>query len=92
MTPTRNKPSLNLDYLDGPITSEGWKNVIFLRSGRSIVSESVWPSEDSARDAIAEWENRCASLYRIHGDGEIPTMGWRWSDYSHTIQIPWGKE
>jgi len=69
-----------------PIKAEAWKNIAFLKDGRSMIGVRTWPTEADARAAqnMREAQIQRHGKFRFRGvDGFSARM------YSHAIQIPW---
>ena len=91
------KPQYALEPAGKPVEAPGWKNIIFLKSGKTFYGCNVHPSEQAARAVMKNWEEHMRRLYfqRPMGDyAIIDEQGNRlymYSQYSHAIQIPWSE-
>ena len=95
---TKIKQNVDPNFDERFVEAKGWKNLVFLKDGRSYLGICVHPSRELAKtlsdeyDAASDVKNKRA---KTRGGRLIINMlaGWKhpWDDYSHTIQIPWNQ-
>ena len=70
-----------------------WKNLLFMRDGRSVFGFHSFSTEIAARDAIAEGEALFAEMMVVYRDVLVFNVGkerllYLASEYSHAIPMP----
>lgn len=93
----RNKGKLYRDGIDPDkgekVDGKGWRNLVFLKNGKTHPGTKLWPTETAAKKSSDEYDaemdakeaKRPGQWVRYNGD----TLCYFWRDYSHTIQLPW---
>lgn len=89
------KPDTTIEVLDAPANAPLWRNLIFLRNGKTLWGYHTFTSEAAARAVIPEAEKLFAGYlaisrkYRIvRSDTEAFLYYAR--DYLYSIPMPWG--
>lgn len=66
-----------------------WKNLHFLKDGFSFCGTDTYISEQRAKEGV---DLQLQKDYLVTENFETPEGDvFPWSEYSHTIQIPWNK-
>lgn len=95
-----NKRGLHRDGLDPdkgePIKADKWRNIFFLKSGKTVLGYNIHDSEEIAKKCMEEFvaENEADISSGKYDEIEItcPDTGvvqYLWSDYSHALALPW---
>lgn len=77
---TDTKPKNDLDWMDAPIESDKWRNLLFDKNGLSYRGIRIFKSEMVAKIAADGLDKE---KHTITMDGIIPA-----EEYSHVIQMP----
>lgn len=80
--------------LTDEIKSDKWRNLMFLKDGRSSMSGRTYPSEEMAKAGIDEWYNLCGDVAANSAAGKIRLINFQPIflfpiEFSHAMQIPW---
>jgi hypothetical protein len=82
------------ELLDAPIKADRWKNLFFDKTGKSYLAPLVWPSAKDAKECSDTSDRHAKALLKTGINCQVKhTKGFiLFSEYSHTIQIPWNRE
>ena len=69
--------------------SQSWRNLVFLKNGRSVLGFHAHPSEQAARAAIAEVEGCIQRFGPESGRIHIATGVIRATEFSHAFPVQW---
>lgn len=83
--------------LDPPVEASAWKNLMFMKDGRSVLGFHVHSSEAAAHEAAETGGLVLNQLMGQHPDHRVVKKGtnehlFYCHEYSHSIPVPWSAE
>lgn len=86
------KTSPSPTQAEEPIKAKAWKNLHFLKDGRTVLGEKIWNHPDDARKMVNENIVGRLHLFEKWNGAFSKQFHFYSREYHHTIQIPWNRE